>query len=191
MAKPKGTSETEFFAIDDVAALLFVDERTIRNWINAKGMPSVKDERSRRFIWFDVLPWYVKMRAEEDGNRRKSSAPAGHLPFPQPDGEDLQEGIVQAQLRLTVAQADIAELNLAVRRGQVVAIEDVAKTLTDVAASLKQEILGWPTVMIGRIFGMRDRSQLFNTLTESARELCTRLAALGPAEPAAGEDPDA
>jgi hypothetical protein len=51
--------------------------------------------------------------------------------------------------------------------------------MQDTAKNLQVEILGWPTLMIGRIYGMRDRNQLFALLTSSARDLCTRLAGVG------------
>jgi phage terminase Nu1 subunit (DNA packaging protein) len=164
--------------IGDVAELLDVQDRTVRNWMKLKGMPSTSDERGRRFNWRLVLPWYVKMMAELDGNRRNSPLIVRHLD----PSEDLVagEGIDEALLRKTIAEADLKELDLAVRRAQVVAIDDVTRTVQDLATNLRTELTGWPTLMIGRIFGMRDRNQLFAVLTASARELCTRLATVGP-----------
>jgi phage terminase Nu1 subunit (DNA packaging protein) len=189
MAKPKTSREPEYLGIDDVAALLFVDERTIRNWINSKGMPSMKDERARRFNWFEVLPWYVKMRNQEDGNRRNSPVMV-RQEWPGVDAAELKESLDAANLRRTIAEADLRELDLAQRRGQVVAIADVSKTIADLAKNLQIEILGFPTNIVGQIFGMKDRSQLFAALTQSARQLCSRLAVVG-APPVDPETPDA
>jgi excisionase family DNA binding protein len=174
MAKPSDSPDFDFMTIDDVAELLDVQDRTIRNWMKLRGMPSTSDERGRRFNWRQVLPWYVKMMADLDGNRGKN-------PEAPPAGEDSEPGETfdAALCRKTIAEADLKQLDLAVRRGQVVAIDDVSRTLQDVAKNLQTELLGWPTLMIGRIFGMRDRNQLFATLTDSARELCTRLAGVG------------
>lgn len=168
------TANLDSLSIDEVADLLDVDERTIRNWLEKKEMPSKKDGRYRRFAWSVVLPWYVRMMAEADGNRRKSAADEDT------DGKEKLDGAI---LRRTISEADLIELNLAARRGQVVAVEDVSKSLSDVAKNLQIEILGWPTNIVGRIFGIRDRNQLFAILTESARELCTRLAGVGEALP--------
>ena len=175
MATPKLELDFDFMTIDDVAELLDVQDRTIRNWMKYKGMPSTSDERGRRFNWRLVLPWYVKMMAEMEGKRRNPPTVIRH---------DYVENIVQAELRLAIASADLKELDLAVRRGQIVAIDDVGKSIQDVAKALQTEILAWPTVMVGRVFGVRDRNQLFGVLTSSARELCQRLATLGPAEDA-------
>jgi hypothetical protein len=187
MPKSKQPAKCDFLAINDVAELLLVTDRTIRNWLKDKAMPSTSDERGRRFVWADVLPWYVKMRAEEDGNARKSLL-AGSVTDPtsepQEDLEDLRVMLLrktgrEALLRKVIAEADLKELELGERRRQVVAVEDVSRVMQDTAKNLQVEILGWPTLMIGRIYGMRDRNQLFALLTSSARDLCTRLAGVG------------
>ena len=190
MSKSKQPVKCDFLSINDVAELLLVTDRTIRNWLKDKAMPSTSDERGRRFVWADVLPWYVKMRAEEDGNPRKSllSWP-GTEPTSPPEDDEIQKeyarvGILrktgaEALLRKTIAEADLKELELGERRRQVVAVEDVSRVMQDTAKNLQVEILGWPTLMIGQIYGMRDRNQLFALLTSSARGLCTRLAGVG------------
>lgn len=174
MGKLVQTANLDALTIDEVADLLLVTDRTVRNWLDKKEMPSVSGGRGRRFDWSVVLPWYVRMMADADGNRRKSGN--------EDEGDDYKR-LSHANLRRTIAEADLRELDLAARRGQVVAVEDVARNLTDVAKSLQIEILGWPTRIVGRIFGMRDRNQLFSVLTESARELCTRLAGVGDPQP--------
>jgi hypothetical protein len=192
MPKIKQPAKHDALAIDDVAALLFVTDRTIRNWLKERDMPSVADERGRRFIWSDVLPWYVKMRADDDGNARKRAvswpptAPVGEPTGPDAGWSELQklqerknelrEAGAEAVLRNAIASADLRELELAERRGQVVAVDDVARTMQDTAKNLQTKILGWPTLMIGRVFGLRDRNQLFGVLTSSARDLCADLA---------------
>jgi len=190
MSKSKQPAKCDFLAINDVAELLLVSDRTIRNWLKERAMPSTSDERGRRFVWADVLPWYVKMRAEEDGNARKwSHVREGEEPTSPPENEEIRKeslrvGLLrktgaEALLRKTIAEADLKEIELGERRRQVVAVEDVSRVMQDTAKNLQIEILGWPTLMIGRIYGMRDRNQLFAMLTSSARDLCTRLAGVG------------
>jgi phage terminase Nu1 subunit (DNA packaging protein) len=191
MAKSKEPAKFEVLAIDDVAAMLMVSDRTIRNWLKDKDMPSISDERGRRFNWSQVLPWYVKMRAEEGGSERKPEAPTTWEDIERP--QQPAETFGQALCRKTIAEADLKELDLATRRGEVVAIADAARAMQDTAKNLQIEILGWPTLMIGQIFGQRDRNRLFDILTRSARDLCTRLAGVQtsapqpkPAEPSDG-----
>jgi phage terminase Nu1 subunit (DNA packaging protein) len=170
---------------EDVAELLLVDPRTIRNWLNQKGMPSISDERGRRFEWSKVLPWYVKMKAEQDGNGRKSNlTPVSSPKKSTTVTDDLvvpPETFDAALTRKTIAEADLKELDLATRRREVVAVADAGRMMQDTVASLRTEILAWPTVMIGRVFGVKDRNQLFSVLTASARDLCGRLSRINPA----------
>lgn len=190
MTKPRQPAKPDFLTIDEVAERLLVVDRTIRNWLKDKAMPSTVVPNGRRFVWADVLPWYVNMRAEEDGNARKSLLhwPSSEPMSPPEDDEIKKEnarvGILrktgaEALLRKTIAEADLKELELGERRRQVVAVEDVSRVMQDTAKNLQVEILGWPTLMIGRIHGVRDRNQLFALLTASARDLCTRLAGVG------------
>jgi excisionase family DNA binding protein len=186
MAKSKEPAKFEVLAIDDVAAMLMVSDRTIRNWIKDKDMPSISDERGRRFNWSQVLPWYVKMRAEEGGSERKPEAPTTWEDIEQKPKETLAAALT----RKTIAEADLKELDLASRRGEVVAIADAARAMQDTAKNLQIEILGWPTLMIGQIFGQRDRNRLFDILTRSARDLCTRLAGVQTSAPQPKEPAD-
>jgi predicted transcriptional regulator len=173
MTKPKSGSNDDAMSIGEIAARLFVTDRTVRNWLTDKGMPSQLDDRRRIFKWSEVLPWYVKMMAEEGGNTRK--------PTPDPPADDefrLEpvENFDQALCRKTIAEADLKELELAVKRGEVVATADAARMMQDTAKNLQIAILGWPTLMVGQIFGIKDRARLFDVLTRSARELCRSLA---------------
>lgn len=183
MAKSKEPAKFEVLAIDDVAAMLMVSDRTIRNWLKDKDMPSISDERGRRFEWAKVLPWYVKMRSEEGGSERKSDEPTTWDDIQRPPTENFD----QALCRKTIAEADLKELELAGKRRKVIAVEDVGRVMQDVSKNLQIEILGWPTLMIGQIFGQKDRNRLFDMLTRSARDLCTRLSAVSTV-PEAKED---
>jgi excisionase family DNA binding protein len=187
MAKKKAVSDNDFLTTDDVAELLFVSDRTIRNWLRDKNMPSINDERGRRFRWSDVLPWYVRMKAEEGGNDGKKDTPSP-IPVDRPETEPpiRTENFDQALCRKTIAEADLKELELATKRGEVVSIADAARTMDDTAKNLQVAVLGWPTLMIGEIYGIRDRNRLFDVLTRSARELCRKLAAGGTPESPGG-----
>lgn len=171
MAKTKETANFEVLAIDDVAAMLMVSDRTIRNWLKDKDMPSISDERGRRFEWAKVLPWYVKMRSEEGGSERKPAAETTWDDIQRPEKENFD----QALCRKTIAEADLKELELAAKRRQVIAVEDVGRVMQDVSKNLQIEILGWPTLMISQIFGQKDRNRLFDILTRSSKDLCLRL----------------
>ena len=55
----------------------------------------------------------------------------------------------------------------------------IERNIANVSNALRTKILGWPTKMVGRILGIREKTQLFAVLTNSARELCMELAAVG------------
>ena len=68
MAKDKNPENFDVLTAADVADLLMVTEKTVRNWMNKNGLPSVDGGRGRTMKWRDVLEWYVRYRGNEDGN---------------------------------------------------------------------------------------------------------------------------
>src|SRR5262245_3627135 len=102
---------------ETIAELLGVSARQVRNLVKDKGLPSRDDPRGRRFVWPDVLEWYVKYRTEMRGSRGNGSATEES----QPEEQD-QETLEQATTRKTIAEANLKELELATKRGQVVAV---------------------------------------------------------------------
>lgn len=179
-------SEKNFEALDtdDVAALLGVSDRMVRNYVKDKGLPCKGDGRSRLFVWRDVLEWYVQYRLEMAGSRgNEQQAPEGD------EGETLD----QALCRKTIAEADLKELQLAKERALVVSVADVERNIADVGKSIQTKILGFPTKLVGRVFGMKDRNALKAVLDSEARQICQELVQLGQIEKSegGGEDEDA
>lgn len=160
---------------DDVAALLDVSDRQVRNYVKDKGLPSFDDGRGRRFVWAEVLAWYVRFCAERAGSRGSQE--------PAPDA-DQKESFEAASTRKTIAEADLKELQLARERGQVVAIGDAQRMLANLAKAMQTKILSWPTKMAGRLVGLKEREQYRHVLDREARQLCHDLSTLN-AKPAA------
>lgn len=164
--------------------LLGVSERMVRNYVKDKALPCKEDGRGRRFCWPDVLEWYVAYRAEMTGSDGSQEAESG-----EPEDETLD----QATCRKTIAEADLKELELAKQRGLVVAISDVQQSIADIAKSIQTKILGLPSKLLGRIFGMKDRNALKQILDSECRQLCHELLQVGQgfdASPSAdGDDP--
>lgn len=162
--------ELEALDLDDVAALLRKTPRMVRNYLKDNKMPFVNGGGGRRFVWGDVLEWYVRYRIELEGND------GSRLPeLPSEDDESYEEAL----RRRTIAEANLKELQLARERGQVVAIADVRKSVERVAASLKTAILAMPTKLTGQVFGVKDRERLRKILDSEAVALCRKLKALG------------
>lgn len=160
---------------DDVAALLDVSDRQVRNYVKDKGLPSFDDGRGRRFVWSEVLAWYVRFCAEKAGSRGSQEDEE-----PEVKGETFNEAIC----RKTVAEADLKELQLARERGQVVAIVDAQRMLANLAKAMQTKILSWPTKMAGRLVGLKEREQYRHVLDREARQLCHDLSTIN-AKPAA------
>ena len=69
--------ELELVTEKSVAALLGVSRRMIRKYLILHGLRCVGTGRSRRFVWLDVLEWYLLYRVEivgNGGNQRETLA---------------------------------------------------------------------------------------------------------------------
>jgi phage terminase Nu1 subunit (DNA packaging protein) len=167
---------------EDIVDLLGVTDRQIRNYIKEKKMPCIGDGRGRRFVWRDVLEWYVSYRMELSGNGGSEDPELA---------EDGKETMTAALTRKTIAEADLKELQLARERGLVVAVQDVKANIADVAKGIQTKLLGLPSKLVGRIFGMKDKSALKQVLDSECNQLCQELAQIGKLEPTgAGDDED-
>ncbi len=96
---------TEHLSRDDLASRLDVESRTITNWVKQHpDFPSRVSGRARDFPWLRCLKWYLAREI-------KKSAPE----------MVITEALARA--RKLAAEAEIAELNLAERRGALVPME--------------------------------------------------------------------
>ena len=97
-----------------------------------------------------------------------------------------------SEARRAKTMADLKDIDLQQRLGQLVPIDDVASTLQDVAKGLQTEILGFPSRVVEQILAIRERPELFAFLTAEAATLCTRLSTLriGSADDLAEPEPD-
>lgn len=187
-----------FDALDSetVAELLGVTVRMLRIYCKDKGLPFHGDPRGRSFRWSEVREWFVEYRiaqAQNCGNGGNATPPKPPDSDPEAPQEVPQETFKEALTRKTRADADLKELELAVKRGQVVAIDDVRKTLEGLFTTVKQKILAIPSKLGGRLDGIRDRNQRKAILEAECRQVCQELAGLridkmkgaagGPVEP--------
>jgi excisionase family DNA binding protein len=172
----------QVLTVDEVAELLDVSSRTVRNWINQKGLPAKQDGRGKTLDWRQTLAWYVQYRIEECGNDG-NQAPASDSPgFPQD-----QENLEQATTRKTIAEANLKELQLAEKRGQVVAVADVERNIAAVSKAIQQKILAIPSRLSPRLVGTDDRNVIFSILSSEANQICSDLATVGSQIPAYSE----
>jgi phage terminase Nu1 subunit (DNA packaging protein) len=151
---------------DDVASLLGVSDRQVRNYVKHKGLPCDETIQPRRFSWPDVLEWYILFRLEKSGSRGN----------PEPDpATDQTESMEAALCRKTVAEADLKELELATKRGQVVAVADVHRTMANLSKDMQTKILSMPSSLSGQIVGLKTRDDIRGVLDRAARAICHDL----------------
>jgi len=125
----------------------------------------------------DVLEWYVKYRRSEDGNR--GNAPVKSEPNPASDVPQLPPETIESALRRrAVAEADLKEIDLAERRGEVAAISDVKKTLQNLARVIQTKILAIPSRLTTRLAGARERLEIEAILKAECQIVCSELANL-------------
>ena len=178
-----------FDALDPetVAELLGVGVRMVRIYCKDKGLPFHGDARGRTFRWSEVREWWVDYQIALRGNSGNAPAMASAprpvlvLPAPQEDlgpPEVAPETFKEALTRKTRADADLKELELAVKRGQVVAIADVQKLLESLFVNVKQKIMAIPSKFGARLDGVRDRNQRKAILDAECRQICQELSTI-------------
>ena len=145
--------------LEDVALLLGVSERMIRNYITSNAMPCTGEGKTRRFKWDSVREWFANYRRE------------------------LQGGIVsgvesydEALARKTRAEADLKELQLAQARGEVAPIADVERVMSASALAVQTQMLALPSLMAPEILGMQDIGMCVRRLTGYVEQALTNVA---------------
>jgi terminase small subunit / prophage DNA-packing protein len=147
-----------------------VSEKTVRNWMNNNGLPFSEAGRGRVIESVAAVRWYVGYCHGSDGKSVKNSAPVPELE----DSEDYGAALA----RKTRAEADLKELQLAERRGQVASIEDVEKVVTASSLATKTQIEGLPAKLATQLVGIDDRNTVQKLLAREMSQLLTNLASI-------------
>lgn len=165
----------QFGAMDAqlVADLLGVTTRQLSNYIKTRDLPSHGEGRQRTFIWKEVLAWWYDYKRSLD---KYAGSPGSQ-------SDDSNEDTSVPDLKHSEARkakfiADMREIDLQKKRGELVAMADVARILGETATGLQNEILGFPTRIVEQVLVLRERVDLFHFLTSEAAGLCTRLSTL-------------
>lgn len=95
----------EEHSIEETAALFGVTSRTLQNW-RAAGMPHRMTGGRPKFVWRECIRWREETIRAEEREKLRGNAP------------------VKDDDRLTRAQADLKEMELAERRRQLVPFEE-------------------------------------------------------------------
>lgn len=117
----------------EVADLFGVSLSTVDQWLR-RGLPSERREKNVVFNTAQVTQWLEAQAGERAA------------------GGTTQAGSIdEARIRKISADAALAELQLQRERGEVVAIEEVAKEFGDACAAVRAKLLAIPTKLAPRV----------------------------------------
>lgn len=156
----------------DVAELLGVTDKTVRNWMNSGGLPFSDTGRGRVLNWHESLKWYVNYRIAESGNGGNETVRNGDDPAPAVPLENYEAALA----RKTRAEADLKELELSTRRGQVAAIGDVELALSRSNKETQTRILALPSRLAPQLIGRDEQTEVFGIIQRECNQILSSLA---------------
>ncbi len=144
----------------EFADLIGISTRQVDNLV-VEGLPRVK--RPKRFMYpaAKCVRWYLEWKLER-AKREKAPAPSSN-----------------AKDRKMLAEAKLAELDVAVREGALIALETVEGELAGILQRIRARLLAAPQKFAPRLVGLRSIPETLVALEPCIAELmteCTRLA---------------
>lgn len=167
-SKAQGNSAGRLVSLVECAAILGVHRNTVTNWIN-KGMPVVqRADRNKGQEWqinvADVLAWREEQAADAVRQTYDNLA------------EDGEITLDEAKRRKILAEAQMAELDLAKARNAVVGIQDIAERIGEEYAEVRQLLLAIPDVLAQPLSAETDAREVHRIIKEeisnALRHLC-------------------
>jgi terminase small subunit / prophage DNA-packing protein len=129
---------------------------TVDRYLRA-GMPGEKLGKEHQINTAAAIRWLIE---------RSSGASS--------DGESSQ---ADARRRLTAAAAELKELQLAEKRGQMVAIEDVTPILAEELANVRSRLMAMPGRLAQSLVGMPDPAAIERTIMEEVTGALSEITA--------------
>jgi phage terminase Nu1 subunit (DNA packaging protein) len=131
-------------------------ERTFARWC-AKGLPVVGQGEKARYPWPEVFRWLTE---QIERRARDAAKPANF--------ED-------ARARTELAKAEMAELDLAERRGELMTVADGEKVMIAAFSRVRAQVLAMPGKYAPRIVGIPTVARANEILRAVADELMQDL----------------
>lgn len=162
---PRGNSSgKELVTNAEAARRLGMTPVSIGQWAAKPGCPTHGAGAKRRLVWPDFPKW----RDQELARQIRSEAKADSKPG------DLEE----AKARKMAAEAELAELELAKARGELIAVEDAVKEAEQVFERLRARLIAVPGKEAHRFVGLKRlphamkglRDVIDTALTELSRD---------------------
>lgn len=139
-----------------------VSARAVAYHAKETGCPVVVVKGVTRYQWPDYLVWYHQRQLEALAERM---APSNYE---------------AARAREMAARAEMAEIELATRRGQMVAVADVTGRVASVLERVRARITAIPGKLAPRLVGTETATEAQVILQEAVREVLTELATGAP-----------
>lgn len=181
MAKTDTTRDLTALTVVQVAELLGVTDKSVRNWMNKNGLQFVEAAKGRVLDWHTTLKWFVAYRIAELGNDGNGSKNSASFPV-----DDVSESYEDALARKTRAEANLKELQLAKERGQVASVADVERAISVATKATQTQVLAVPSRLATRLLGIEDRGRMTTILEGEMRQLLTNLATIDAVREASG-----
>lgn len=144
---------------EEVCSRVGLDEVTKLDYYMRKGLPVYIKGRGRARAWFkwdDVCEWW-------DANVTK-------------DAEE-SESLQAAKLRKAIADADMAEIELAKERGQVIDVETVCKAVANEYAVIRNRFLSLGNKLSGLVLACTSQAEAQAVIDEEVRTILSELSA--------------
>lgn len=135
-------------------------KRTTRQLASELGVSQTLVARKRRQGKTDA-------QIREEARRRSEMNQAGPL--------GSAETYSQVQLRKETAAAGLKELELRRQRGELVPVSEVQAEWTQIAAEIRDALLGLPLKVAGRLVGVRNESEVVAILRREVRAVLQRV----------------
>lgn len=124
------------YSLAEAAEVLEFDRMTLRAWVR-QGCPHRTVQRGKvteyRLKLGEVMEWREKRAVEAA------------------QGDTASLDLDEAKRRKVAAEAALAELELALKRGEVVLIADVAKVVGEELSAVRAKLLGMPAALAPRV----------------------------------------
>jgi phage terminase Nu1 subunit (DNA packaging protein) len=149
--------------VGKVAQALNLTPQRVQQLAN-EGLP--KEDRGKYDLGKCML-WYIRYLQAALEKKAVPMADGGYT------------GEREERVRLLRAEADLKEIELAKERGQLVAIQDVEKEMTDLVLTTKARIMGIPPRVAPELVGESSRMIIQSKLEKSCKEALALLAREG------------
>ena len=149
----RGNSSDERISIAEAAKRLGMTKQAIGQWADKAPADAVELRGGRRYLRWPAFPvWYRQ--------RLSSTAP---------------ENFEKARARKMAAEAELTELELARVRGEQVPVDAVRKTMGQLAAKLRSQLLAVPGRYSARIVGIASLPEAQRALDLAMRDVLNEL----------------